>query len=597
MRAYTPSPVALSSRYGVHVDLAARAVSTPAVLPFPLFCGDGCRVQTAPGCTPQTAPAEKVVASRHSRSAPDLKLDDDAEDGVSFSTLSSTGQRPGGRSGTADQVMAPIREGMTSRNSGRVTKADQSGSRRGGEKWWAQPGGKFAISPELMASDIGLSTSDIQHIVRLRSAPADLNVQRRGSKQQHGGQQHKPGSHAEVFVRHAEPAFDQESALLEEFHPLSETEPELERLPGEAVLKKLQERAGALRFQIEEDRRQGGQIYTRSMTTTFPTQAQRVHTKAANPERGERPRHYDAYKAARQPKEKKQNPFQKYEDKEIKLQQKRRWLSEDPQYLADQISTLHQNRVHLWQDQKDLAEGQPGQAYDDRLFFNASSVHIRKQRNLKDQTENFQQDAKATHAETGFARRVALLHTNDFDDEEDVEYDEERIVATAEVLQSKVKGTATAMKRLKGIKDAVQMKLKYKEHRRDKLERHQHRHDFTMMKRSGGQDLSGHHRDTLAHEAEESLSKAHKLAKPHHVKNHGALTCPQSMALYILKKRLKSSHTSLDKLCHDDPHHQEKHHHHFENMMGGLRSSFSTTKKPQVTLPSEPDTAHQSKDH
>lgn len=64
-------------------------------------------------------------------------------------------------------------------------------------------------------------------------------------------------------------------------------------------------------------------------------------------------------------KEQKHNPFQVYEDKEIKLQQKRRWLGEVPEYLAYQINALQQNRVHLRQNQKDLGGEQ---AYEDRLF-------------------------------------------------------------------------------------------------------------------------------------------------------------------------------------------------------------------------------------
>lgn len=606
------SPHALSSRYGVHVDLAVSAVSTPAVLPFPLFCGDGCRVQTAPGSTAvtaQTAPTERrTVASRHSRSAPDLHTRQEAEDGITLAGSASSGHRPGGRAGTADQIAgdrpggragtadqigSSSRAATSSRSSGRATTADQSGQacRRGGEKWWAQPGGKFAISPELMTNDIGLSTSDIQRIVRLRSAPDGPNVQMHqcGLTQQCKGHQHKPDRHTELSSKFIETFAEHQSTSLCEFEVPLEFEPDVANFLSEATLKKLQERADDLRSQIDENRRQGGRTYARSMTVTIPTQSN--GPRAASPERGERPRHHRVWNAARQPKMQKTNPFRKYEDNEIKLQQKRRWLSEDPQYLADQISTLHQNRIHLWQDQKDLAEGQPGQAYEDRLFYNASAVHIRKQRNTKEQTEKFHQDAQKASTSLSFARRVAMLSTNEFDEEEDeVEYDEEKIALTAEILQSKVKGTATALQRLKGINDTAKAKLQYKDMRKAKLERQQHRHNelrvMKMQEKVGDSPTSK--RDTLSQQAEESLSKA---------KKQGPLTCPQSMALYILKKRLKSSQKSLDKLCNAGDHHEKpdavlsskeflakkKEHVH-----GALRMSFSLAKKPQESPPASP---------
>lgn len=58
------------------------------------------------------------------------------------------------------------------------------------------------------------------------------------------------------------------------------------------------------------------------------------------------------------------------------------------------------------------------------------------------------------------------------------------------------------------------------------------------------------------------------------------------MALYILKKRLKSSQKSLDKLCNVGDHHEKPDAK--EHVLGGLRMSFSPAKKPQESPPPSP---------
>lgn len=185
------------------------------------------------------------------------------------------------------------------------------------------------------------------------------------------------------------------------------------------------------------------------------------------------------------------------------------------------------------------------------FFYNACSVHIRKQRQEAEKMKQFHHESKRTPQTQNFARRVALLTTDSFpggaeDDDDSVS----PMAMAASRLQAKVKGAATAMERFKGLQSIATFKLEYKEDMKNIPK-------DTKKAASAASDEGGdpgsprdrsapRKRDTLETQAEESLKGSSKV-RPNKV--NAALTCPQSMALYILNKRLKSSQTSLDNQC------------------------------------------------
>lgn len=88
-----------------------------------------------------------------------------------------------------------------------------------------------------------------------------------------------------------------------------------------------------------------------------------------------------------------QNPFVEYEDREMRLQNERRWLQEDSFYLSERRKELRHNNVQRGLDVRTIPDNT---LYENAVIFNQYSHYIRTTAHLKEELRRHREEPAAS---------------------------------------------------------------------------------------------------------------------------------------------------------------------------------------------------------